>query len=382
VRAFVLALVIVAAWPADAGHAAARCDDRKTRASVAVGRTERAIRTAVVVCHRGRRFVVARGVSPPGHARRADFHTDAAAAGRHAVWAVLRTRRARTKGIVTVARLRADGPRVVRRFVAHRQRRAVSDLTVQVTTRGELAWGNQWGLWVERRRGAARRVAKTTWGPLELEDDRTLRWGYSDDEFHYHDIRPWPAGRCPSRERFRTEVVTPDVIVTRAEYGSVKLDDARGADVLRACLRATGADPPVAHGSSNLAYLHAVGVVGVSGPWVVIAELLASRTGLGAVDVHAARAGTGATGRRTRIGNYSSQAPATPTAPGPVAVTERGVPAWLVTDDEGSRLYAISSAGEPVLLDSGAAGTIGDLHPENTRIAWTHAGEPRSAEVP
>jgi hypothetical protein len=63
-------------------------------------------------------------------------------------------------------------------------------------------------------------------------------------------------------------------------------------------------------------------------------------------------------------------------------VTERGVPAWLVTDDESSRLYAISSAREPVLLDSGAPGTIGDLHAETTRVAWTHAGVPRSAELP
>jgi hypothetical protein len=380
VRALALALVIVAAWPADANGSAAPCGDRETRAFVAVGRTKSTIRTAAVVCHRGRRFVVARGVTPPGHNPHGDFFTDAAASGRHAIWAVLRTRRARTKGIVTVARLRPDGPRVVRRFVAHRQRRAISDLTVQVTTRGQIAWGNQWGLWVERRRGAARRVAPTTWGPLELEDDRTLRWGYADGEFHYHDIRPWPAGQCPSRERFRTTLVTPEVKVTRAEYGSGRLHDARGADVLRVCLRATGADPPVAQGYGDLSGNNSgVGVVGVSGPWVVIVQSFTSRYTCGVVEIHPVRAGTGATGRRTR---FDLCTPATPTSPAAVAVTERGVPAWLSTDDAGSRLYAIGTAGEPVLLDSGDPGTIGDLHPEHTRVAWTHAGEPRSAELP
>jgi hypothetical protein len=374
-----LALVIMAVWPGYAGGTGARCGDGETRGLVGVGRTTSAIRTAVVVCHRGRRFVVARGVTPPGHASRGDFYTDAAAAGRHAVWAVLRTRRGRTKGIVTVARLRADGPRVVRRFVAHRQRRGVSDLTVQVTTRGEIAWGNQWGLWVEGRRGTARRVATSSFGPLELEDDRTLRWGYSDGEFRYHDIRPWAAGRCPSRERFRTELVTPEVKVTRAQYGSHHLPDARGADVLRGCLRATGADPAVAQGSGNLGGFIGMAAVGASGPWVVIAKRFTARGFCGAVEVYPVRAGTGAIGRRAR---FDECAPATPISPAPVAVTEHGVPAWLVTDDDGSRLYAISSAGEPVLLDSAAPGTIGDLHAENTRIAWTHAGAPRSAEVP
>jgi hypothetical protein len=380
VRTWALALVIIAVWPADANGSTARCGDRETRAFVAVGRTKGAIRTAAVVCHRGRRFVVARGVTPPGHAPHGDFFTDAAASGRHAIWAVLRTRRARTKGIVTVARLRADGPRVVRRFVAHRQRRAISDLTVQVTTRGRIAWGNQWGLWVERRRRTARRVAPTTFGPLELEDDRTLRWGYADAEFHYHDIRPWPAGRCPSRERFQTELVTPEVIVTRAEYGSDRLHDARGAEVLRVCLRATGADPPVAQGFGDLSGSNSgVGVAGVSGLWVVIVKTFTSRYSCGVAEIHPVRAGTRATGRRTR---FDICGPATPSSPTAVAVTERGVPAWLVTDDDGSRLYAIGSAGEPVLLDSGAPGTIDDLRPENTRVAWTNAGEPRSAELP
>lgn len=105
--------------------------------------------------------------------------------------------------MVTVARVGGDRVRVVRRFVAHRQRRSA-----------------------------------------------------------------WPQGSCPSRERFRrTVLTTPLLTITRAEYGSGDdLAEARGVDVLRACLRATGADPPIAQGSFDFAGTDSPTVVGTSGP--------------------------------------------------------------------------------------------------------------------
>lgn len=91
------------------------------------------------------------------------------------------------------------------------------------------------------------------------------------------------------------------------------------------------------------------------------------------------QAGTAAKGRRTRLGECDREAPQ---APAEVAVNERGVPAWLVTDEAGARLYATGATGDVVELDAGAVGEIRDSRAEGTRVAWTHAGARRDAELP
>ncbi|CAA9470486.1 MAG: hypothetical protein AVDCRST_MAG30-65, partial [uncultured Solirubrobacteraceae bacterium] len=64
-----------------------------------------------------------------------------------------------------------------------------------------------------------------------------------------------------------------------------------------------------------------------------------------------------------------------------IAITERGSPVWE-TGPDADRLVAITSAGELQRLDEGPPGAIAELRAQGTGVAWTNAGEPRSAEIP
>ena len=66
----------------------------------------------------------------------------------------------------------------------------------------------------------------------------------------------------------------------------------------------------------------------------------------------------------------------------PTAVTADGVIAWLVVYDATERLLVAGPDGTADELDRGPPGTIVGLHADGERIAWSHGGEPRSADPP
>ena len=65
-----------------------------------------------------------------------------------------------------------------------------------------------------------------------------------------------------------------------------------------------------------------------------------------------------------------------------MAVTERGVAAWIADRDGVQRLLAASPGGGVSELDRGPSGSIAALAADGTRIRWTRDGAPRSAEPP
>ncbi len=386
----VLPLIVVLAVAAPAAEAAA-CERRADgpRFTAGVARHESSspdvLRTTAVVCdhRRAKRSLLRRGVmAGPNGRPRGVVVGDAAAAGRRVAWIEAVTGRAGTRATVVVADARTR--RVVRRRVAlrTRERGFPQTLEVVISTRGEVAWtvqtefGDDYAtrLVLERPGRRPRGVAAGAAG-LTLEDDRTLSWVAEIGTIRFLELpgrRPWPG--CPQRSRWKPVLATPEMLVTRASY-------ARGAiEVVRACWRATGADPVVAtahdDGSGTAPNL---AVLGADARWLVFAySEVESRYNPGGycygpevftVDVSAGR----------RVRKAVSDVPVCVedfALPGdPVAVTDSGSPAWV----HGGRLLARGEGGKAVELDRGE---IAGLRAEGNRLHWTNAGVPKTAELP
>ena len=159
------------------------------------------------------------------------------------------------------------------------------------------------------------------------------------------------------------------MLVTKASYG-------RGwnrATALRACLRATGADPVVAGGS-----LHRLEVAGLAGEWVVLTREPVDSRGIDWVGIEVHAAGSGRAGPPATVyGGYHERMPG---PGGPIVVTASGVPAWIVTRADSWALVTI--AGSTLLtLDATGPGGLSGLAADGTRVQWLHDGEPRSADL-
>lgn len=72
---------------------------------------------------------------------------------------------------------------------------------------------------------------------------------------------------------------------------------------------------------------------------------------------------------------------ALPYTPAPLVVTLSGAPAWILDRADASRLLAIAAGRGLIELDSGSTGSLHDLRAEADTVHWTHAGEPRAADL-
>jgi hypothetical protein len=199
----------------------------------------RVLRTAVIACDSGRRVVVrrARLVDPASGRPRGRTLTDVATAGGRVAWGEVRFGPRRMIGRLGVR----GAPGQERVVLRRRARSRVPTLEVVISSRGELAWLTGGRVLAARRRESARLVSRDAYLRLALEDDRTLRWR-GQFGVRFADLRPSAAADCPRRSLFRVVAESADVLVTEAVYewnGEVD-------HVIRACVRATGADPVIA----------------------------------------------------------------------------------------------------------------------------------------
>ena len=342
------------------------------------------IRTALVVCDRRRGLtrVLARAVYryQPEHGT---FLDDAQAAGRRVAWIAGAFRGGRRTATVTVADART-GRRLSRRRVASWGNQHVRpDLSVALTTRGELAWiapgpsNPRVSQVTLARPGLAPRVIAE--GPflysLGLEDDRTLRW-QGNEGLSYSDIRTAGAG-CPHRARFKTVGRLEGLVVTRAVYG----DEDSALDAVRVCDLPTGRDPVVASGAYSWGSGDETRVLGGRAPWVVLElDSISRYDGCYAVAVSVVNVRT-QTGREAS--RYARAAGCDAERKTSVVVSDAGAPAWLGDLAGGEqRIAAIAAGGGIVELDRGPSGSLGAPRVEGEAFTWTWDGDPRSAPAP
>jgi hypothetical protein len=320
--------------------------------------------TAIVACDGDRPVVVRRArLSNVDSRYRGAEITDVWAGGRRFAWAEVRYSGRRSRSVVGVSRL----TRTVHRRVVHRSGPKYQWLDVVLTTRGELAWAVAGRVRTARIAERRARTLGRGYGPLGLEDDRTVRW-WADEKHVYADIRPWPGPGCPRRSRFRTIGENDRVVVSVAEYRQRSLASA-SSDV-RVCVRATGDDPVVAHGGDPDEFR----LGGLAGDWVVLSRRVNSRSGCEWLRVEVLRAGT--TGRPGT--NRCDEREPDPSEP--LAVTESGVPAWIVTTADRSAL--ITTGGHGLIeLDAAAPGGLTGLSADGRLVRWVHDGEPRSMDL-
>jgi hypothetical protein len=328
-----------------------------------VRRVERHVVRTAIVCDGA---VVRRARRTGAHGREI---TDVAAAAGRLAWGELRRTRGRWTARVAVGRIR--GGRTVAgraRDVAHGKRRP--RLRVVLTSRGDVAWlaGHRIVAW--RRGGSLRAIARRAAFNLALEDDRTLRWSSSRYAPHFHDLRPWPRGRCPQRSRYRTIAENAHVVVTEAFY-----DGEYTPQVVRGCLRGHNRDHVLATGQSDFGSANDVTVPALYEDWVVVAERSSSRydncgfTTFYAIDPRSLFRG--------RSGGLSGCDPEGPQAP--LVVTEHGAVAWIARNATRSALF--TGGGLVITLDTAGPDGITGLVAEGTGIRWLHDGEPRAADL-
>jgi hypothetical protein len=145
--------------------------------------------------------------------------------------------------------------------------------------------------------------------------------------------------------------------------------------VLRACMRATGRDRVIATAGA-FPDVNVVGVSGLYGRWVVLRRFSDYRGdpcyGVGQSTVDAR------TGRRARTFRDSvcpgEEDPRLVQSDDPLAVTSRGIPAWIA----GDRLLTAAPGGIAEI----DRGNLAGLRPNGEAIEWTHDGMPRSALLP
>jgi hypothetical protein len=302
----------------------------------------------------------------------------AAAAGRRVAWIETRFSRARRVVVVRVVRIGTRGRvRPDRRILVRRDSsRLVPDLDVAITGRGELAWlaprrrPSGWSNVVyDSPDSRPRTVGVDYAGRLAVEDRITLRWS-SGEHFGFFELPRRPSGSCPARTRYR-EVTSNDTIrVTRRTYNETVL-------VMRACMLATGRDRVVAEALPG--FDEWLDVVGLDRRWIVVQRGHILRTGDSCEVMQSAIDGrTGGILREARA--YACEGDEPLAAVGePLAVTSRGVAAWVAEEAGVRRLLAAGPRERVVELDRGA---IDGLRARGTAIVWTHDGQPRSQELP
>jgi hypothetical protein len=310
----------------------------------------------LVALHDGRRTVLARGVIG-GYS----------VSGRRVAYVELRERTALLH-VVRVGR-RLARLETLRLF---RTRDRTPPLDAVLTSRGALAWLTPRGVMLRRPGRRPRRLTRTPYTGIELEDDATLRLG---PHLRYIDLRPFPG--CGGRSRFGTVLETAELVVTEARYDTTE----KSWTVLRACRREDGRDPVIEVNFDLFPDGSAIGVAGADRDWVVTTRDRGSRYGDAHVLVRSAQAITARRGPGATLSLYHGD-PAPefwPPNGGELAVSDAGVPAWVRLDDDLHRLVAIPRRGRYRLLDSGPPGSIADLAFDGMTLHWTHDGGARSA---
>lgn len=337
-----------------------------------------AVHTRAVACAGDRRVVLrrARLRRPRGRPSSGRLITEVAAAGPYVAWAEIRLTRGRVTGVVGVSRIARGRARPVERRVVFRGAGS-RWLDVVVTTRGELVWAGGGRLVTaligERQ---TRTLAEDVEPWVALEEDRTVRWQHArkppsyTPRLDYTDLRPWPQPGCPPRARFRRSAESDQVLVTTASYG-------RGDDrltAMRACLRATGADPAIATAEDH----ERLAAVAFAGEWVVLTRTVSGPRGCAWVGIEVYAAGSGLAGRPGM--RHGCRSPQEPDRAEPLVVTTSGVPAWIVTEAERSILLTTSGGGL-IGLDEAAPGGLTALAADGTRVRWLHDGQLRSMDL-
>jgi hypothetical protein len=346
-----------------------RCPKTPTGPPLTAARIEAHGVTAVRVCDRrtGRRATLARGREAAGVQIR-----DVAFAGRRVAWTIWR----RTGRRATITLHEVVGRREVERRTIFRGRAGRLPWGgVAVSARGDLAWEASV---VEFQRAGTKVVTRAgrDGESLAFEDrGATLRWlAGAGGDVVYTDLRP-PRQRdgCPRRERFATLAGNEQVLVTRAAYGGVEQHTA-----IRLCLRGEGTDPVVAQAVVYDSEGDSLSVAGLDRTWLVLIRVHGARS-LSGFEVSAIDARNGRTSRTLRVDGPSRQAiPDTRTSP--AVVTESSVPVWVAAELGQERVIAVTPDGTAAALDAGPGGTIANLRSDGTRVTWTNAGEPKSAE--
>jgi hypothetical protein len=145
-------------------------------------------------------------------------------------------------------------------------------------------------------------------------------------------------------------------------------------EVIRACVRATGADPVIAQAGGSSASNETMTVAAIRDPWIVLVRTSSNRyhtcapTVIEVIDPIGARAGRGAwlsCDRGPRPGS-------------PTVVTDGGAPAWIERGAERSSLFTTRGDGAVELDAAGPDGLTG-LAAEGSTVRWLHDGAPRSA---
>ena len=385
-RLFLLVLAATLAAPATAAACGAVpagfADDVRIHETFRVGRDVERTWTSLCVRAAGRRIVLRRAGLLERTRRRPGgaIVGGAAPAGRRVAWMETRYgRRTRTSTLHVVRIGRAGRPRPVRRKVVRRDRsRDRPDLDVAITARGELAWlapvrrPAGWNRVVYAPPGGPARTLETTFAAeLAIEDRITLRWDVDGYEFGFYELPRSPTGRCPQRSRFRTVASSDAVTITQRYY------DDRFRQVLRACLHATGRDRVIAQANEGEGNGDTLLVPGVDRNWAAVLRISSSRYDPcgGGFTLSTTDARTGKVARETEFDADCETQPAVPVPGTPLAITTRGVAAWV--DDE--RLLAAAPGRGITELDRGA---IAGLRARGADVEWTRDGAPRSMELP
>ena len=283
---------------------------------------------------------------------------------------------------VIVASTALGATRVALRVVGHRAPRYGRPGVVVVP--GGLAWlvptAEDRARLSLLRRGRVRLLGAGPVDLLGLDDGVTLRWR-SDDAMRFRDLRPPPTLEgCPVRARFRSVLATPEVVVSAATYGP----DEDWTTVLRACARPEARDPVIANDwSGGFGFGSRSKPVAASGRWVALVRTSFSRyLGCDRWRIRVVEAGTGRPSSSAADG-ACGPSDAAQEMPLPdrdaFAVTDAGVPVWLLRRPGDWPLRAARTASEPVELDRSGEGGITDLRSDGPRVTWRRDGQPRSA---
>ncbi len=329
-------------------------------------------RTVLRVCVDGRTVQLARA----RHRERKGVYTGvrigaASAAGHRVAWIEERHRGGVRTATVTLARV-GRAVRVLRRFVAQRQRtRENAELDVLLTRQGDLAWlsgtyGGRTGVVAVKQPGKpTRRLASHPAARLAIEDGRTLRWDETDQSLEFFDLRTAP---CPSRSRYKPFANNDRVILTRGVYG----EQVDGTTVIRGCDPSTGRDHVLVQNYTDFSVSSGLRLVGLDRTWAVFVQSTVDRSGAGPTTLTVADAATGRT-RAVAIAGDADRSHPSPTSENGFTVTDTGAFAWL----GGGALYALAGTGRIVVLDQGE--TITGLRSDGDAVLWTHDGTIRRA---
>jgi hypothetical protein len=331
-----------------------------------------------VLCVRagGRRVVLRRGTAT----RRLG---GAAASGRRVAWIETRFHGGRRRVVVTVVRVAAEGrPKLLRRDTVHRdQRRSAPWLDVAITARGELAWleptsrgsSGRKRIVVDLPSAPPHTAATGSATRLTVEDGFTLRWMDIANGLHFRDL-PRPRTGCPERSRYRVVEENDLVRVTQGLYYG------RLIQVLRACVKASGRERVIAQENEGIGSGTWDAVFGLDRHWILLGRQSFDRYDAcaGGVEIFPMDARTRRRGRTASLRWCPEGAPF-PAPDTPVAVTARGIAAWLSGEAGDGRLVYAAPGGRAEELDRGA---IAGLEARGTSVDWTNSGAPRSMELP